>query len=70
MKYEEAYKRLEEILEKLEEEAVFLDESLKLYEEGIKLYRYCNNLLESAELKITKFSDENFEELEFEIGED
>ncbi|SHH08758.1 exodeoxyribonuclease VII small subunit [Tepidibacter thalassicus] len=70
MKYEEAYKRLEEILEKLEGEAVSLDESLKLYEEGIKLYRYCNNLLETAEFKITKFSDEDFEELEFEYGED
>lgn len=70
MKYEESYKRLEEILEKLEDGTTSLDEALKLYEEGIKLYRYCNNLLESAQIKITQFSQDGNLELEFEIGED
>jgi exodeoxyribonuclease VII small subunit len=69
IKYEEAYTRLEDILSKLEDGTTTLEESLKLYEEGIKLYRHCNNLLENAQLKITKF-DENGIEGEFNIGED
>ena len=69
IKYEDAYKRLEDILTKLEDGTTTLDESLKLYEEGIKLYRYCNNLLEDANLKITKF-DENGIEEKFNVGED
>lgn len=69
MKYEEAYKKLELILSKLEDGTTTLDESLKLYEEGINLYRYCNNLLESAHLKITKFNESGIEE-DFNIGED
>jgi len=56
MSYEEAFSRMQEVLEKLENGNVKLDESLKLYEEGIKLYRYCNMILDEAELKITKFN--------------
>ncbi len=72
MKYEASYKRLEEILQQLETGTISLDESLKLYEEGIKLYRYCNDLLEDANLKITKFleKEEDILEVDFEIGED
>ena len=52
--YEQAYKKLEDILEKLE--------SLSLYEEGISLYKYCNKLLENAQLKISKFNSLGIEE--------
>lgn len=60
--YEEAYKNLEEILEKLESKSASLDESLSLYEEGIRLYKYCNKLLENAQLKISKFTQLGIEE--------
>ena len=67
--YEEAYSKLEIILEKLESKSTSLDESLSLYEEGIKLYKYCNKLIENAELKISKFSKLGIEE-DFNIMEE
>lgn len=60
--YEEAYDKLEEILMKLESKNTSLDESLSLYEEGISLYKYCNKLLEDAQLKISKFNSLGIEE--------
>ena len=67
--YEQAYNKLEDILEKLESKSTSLDESLSLYEEGINLYKHCNKLLESAQLKITKFSQLGIEE-DFNIMEE
>lgn len=67
--YEEAYNKLESILERLESKSTSLDESLSLYEDGIKLYKHCNKLLESAELKISKFSQLGIEE-DFNIMEE
>ncbi len=69
MNYEVSYKRLQDIIKSLEEETISLDESLKLYEEGIRLYRHCNKLLESAQLKITRFSNDTLEEIEIDIEE-
>lgn len=66
LSYEEAMTRMEDILKKLEIGNNKLEESLNLYEEGIKLYRYCNEILNKAELKVTKFNDEK-EEIEVEI---
>ena len=67
--YEEAYNKLENILEKLESKNASLDESLSLYEEGIRLYKYCNKLLEDAQLKISKFNKLGVEE-DFNIVEE
>ena len=60
--YEQAYKKLEEILDKLESKGATLDESLSLYEEGISIYKYCNKLLDDAQLKISKFNSLGVEE--------
>ena len=67
--YEQAYNKLEDILKKLESKNTSLDESLSLYEEGISLYKYCNKLLEDAQLKITKFNKLGIEE-DFNISEE
>ncbi len=67
--YEQAYKKLEEILDKLESKGATLDESLSLYEEGISIYKYCNKLLDDAQLKISKFNSLGIEE-ELDIKED
>ncbi len=67
--YEQAYNKLEDILEKLESKNTSLDESLSLYEEGISLYKYCNKLLEDAQLKISKFNKLGIEE-DFNISEE
>ncbi len=50
--FEEAYRKLEDIVRKLEAGGLSLEESIALYEEGMKLVRYCEELLEKAELRI------------------
>ena len=52
--FEPLYQRLEEIVARLEEGNLTLEESLGLYEEGMKLARHCQELLQGAELRITK----------------
>ncbi len=52
MTYEEAVKRLEEVVEILSSKQVDLDKMINLYEEGKALHQHCNNLLESARMKI------------------
>ncbi len=54
--YEEAMTRLEKIVSMLETDTLSLDDSLKLFEEGTKLARFCNKILDEAELKITKLN--------------
>jgi exodeoxyribonuclease VII small subunit len=56
--FESLYKRLEETVAKLEEGGLTLDESLALYEEGTKLARRCQELLQEAELRVTKLQEE------------
>ncbi len=43
---------------RLEEGGLTLDESLALYEEGMKLAQRCQELLQQAELRITKLQEE------------
>ena len=60
---------MEEILEKLESKGTSLDESLSLYEDGIGLYKYCNKLIEDAQLKISKFNQLGIEK-DFNVGDE
>lgn len=55
--FEPLYKRLEEIVARLEQGDLTLEESLSLYEEGMKLARRCQEMLQSAELRITKLQE-------------
>ena len=54
--FENDIKRLEEIIRKLETGVAPLDELLVLYEEGNKLVKYCNEMLDSAEQRVTSVS--------------
>jgi len=56
--FETLYQRLEETLARLEGGGLTLDRSLALYEEGMKLARRCQELLQQAEVKITKLQEE------------
>ena len=56
--FEPLYKRLEETVTRLEEGGLTLEQSVKLYEEGMKLARRCQELLQKAELKVTKLQEE------------
>ena len=56
--FEALYRRLEETVARLEEGGLTLEESLAQYEEGMKLAQRCQELLQQAELKITKLQEE------------
>lgn len=51
--YEELVNELKEIIKKIEDNETGLDESIGLYERGAVIIRQCEDLLASAELKIT-----------------
>jgi exodeoxyribonuclease VII small subunit len=56
--FESLYRRLEETVAKLEEGGLTLDQSLALYEEGTKVAQRCQELLQQAELRVTKLQEE------------
>jgi len=55
--FEALYGRLEEAVTKLEQGGLTLEESLTLYEEGMNLARRCQELLQQAELRITRLQE-------------
>jgi len=55
--FEELYRRLEEAVEKLEKGGLPLEESIALYEEGMELAKKCQDVLDRAELRITKLRE-------------
>lgn len=76
--FESLYKRLEEIVARLEQGDLTLEDSLSLYEEGMTLARRCQEILQNAELRITKLQESFAEGLgavreepeEYELAED
>ncbi|MCH7982382.1 MAG: exodeoxyribonuclease VII small subunit [Chloroflexi bacterium] len=52
--FENAFASLEEVVRKLEGGGLSLDEATNLFESGMKLATKCNEILSSAELKITR----------------
>lgn len=73
MQFETAITRLEEIVRVMEKGDLPLEQSLQLFEEGTALVKNCNQLLSSAELKISqlmKGADGAPVELEFEHADE
>lgn len=63
--FEETIKNLEQIANELEKGDLNLDESVAKFEQGMKLSKMCNDILESAEKRISiliKKDDEVTEE--------
>jgi exodeoxyribonuclease VII small subunit len=56
--FEPLYDRLEQTVARLEEGGLTLEQSLALYEEGMKLARRCQELLQKAELKVTRLQEQ------------
>lgn len=52
--FEELYRRLEETVAKLEQGGLSLEDSIALYERGMQLAKRCQELLDEAELKVTR----------------
>ena len=55
--FEVIYRRLEVAVTKLEAGGLTLEQSLALYEEGMKLANRCQELLQGAELRITRLQE-------------
>lgn len=64
MNFEENIKRLEEIVALLEKGETPLEESMDLFEEGVNLTNQCLKMLDSAEQKIKKLTQNNGEIVE------
>lgn len=60
--FETELTRLQEIVSKLEKGTESLDESLKLFEEGTKISKFCYEVLDKAEQKITNLANVNLTE--------
>jgi exodeoxyribonuclease VII small subunit len=55
--FETLYRQLEETVSRLEDGGLTLEESLAAYEAGMKLANRCQELLQQAELKVTKLQE-------------
>jgi len=56
--FEEALGRLNAIVKRLEEGDVPLEESMKLYEEGMRLGTVCKGILNEAEDRMKRLTEE------------
>jgi len=59
--YEEAFSELEKIVLALESGEQSLEDALSLFERGQGLTKRCSQLLDEAELKVSKLSGESLE---------
>jgi exodeoxyribonuclease VII small subunit len=55
--FEQVYARLQAAVGKLEEGGLTLEQAIALYEEGMTRARQCQEMLDAAELKITKLKE-------------
>ncbi|MGB9722487.1 MAG: exodeoxyribonuclease VII small subunit [Chloroflexia bacterium] len=55
---EQAFAALEEIVRRLEGGDLPLEEALALYERGMALAQHCQELLDRAELRVTRLAEE------------
>lgn len=72
LNFEEAMSKLDKIASELETGKLTLDESVSKFEEGMALSKKCNDMLESAEKKITMLikTDDEIKEENFELKEE
>ena len=52
--FEEAFSQLGEAVQRLESGGLTLEQATTFYEEGMRLASMCNQLLDSAQLKLTQ----------------
>ena len=58
LSFEAAYAELEQIVSRLESGDLSLEESVELFERGRKLSEHCQTLLDQAELRVNKLTDD------------
>ena len=52
LSFEQAFEQLEAAVEALQDGQMPLERALNYYEDGMKLAQHCNDLLETAELRV------------------
>lgn len=57
--YEEAITELDTIINNIENNNVKLTDSISLYEKGTELKKHCENILNTAKLKVDKLQTNN-----------
>ena len=62
MTFEESLKELEETVKKLESGETTLEEAMNLFEKGVALTKNCRKLLDEAQLKVKKVTEEKIED--------
>jgi exodeoxyribonuclease VII small subunit len=60
--FEQAIKQLTEIVGKIEQGKIPLQDSIEQYEKGMALIKHCRGILEKAEKRIEKISEEKTED--------
>lgn len=55
--FEEALARLEQIITRLEEGSLTLEDSVALFEQGQRLAAFCQDTLDSAELRVRELTE-------------
>ena len=55
--FEAVYRQLEQAVDKLQAGGLTMDEAIALYEEGMKLAQRCQQMLEEAELRISRLQE-------------
>lgn len=60
--FEDALKELEETVKKLESGDTTLDEAMSLFEKGVALTKECRKMLDSAQLRVKKVTEEGQED--------
>lgn len=74
--FEELYRQLEEKVSLLEQGGLSLDDSLTAYEDAVALAKSCQQMLDNAELRITRLratitaTEEPAEDEAFDLGDD
>ena len=61
--FEEAFSKLEDTVRRLEDGNLSLDKATRLFEEGMRLAKRCNELLSSAELRVSRLQTEFAEQM-------
>ena len=57
--FEESFEQLQRAVEQLEEGGLPLESSLELFERSMALMAHCHAILDRAELRLTKLTDEH-----------
>ena len=70
LSFEEALALLDETVDALESGSLTLAQSMAMYERGIKLARVCNEMLTSAEMRITRIRTAYGEQMRMVDGDD